>query len=75
MKNFALVGASGFIAPKHFNAIKKTKNNLSVIYDISDTVGKIDNYFDNSYFTLNFNKFKNYIKEQKKIRLFSYLSS
>ena len=50
MKNFALVGASGFIAPKHFNAIKKTKNNLSVIYYISDTVGKIYTYFYNSYF-------------------------
>ena len=66
MKNFALVGASGFIAPKHFNAIKKTKNNLSIIYDISDTVGKIDTYFDNSYFTLNYSKFKNYIKKNNK---------
>ena len=66
MKNFALVGASGFIAPKHFNAIKKTKNNLSIIYDINDTVGKIDSYFDNSYFTLNIKKFKKYLKNNKK---------
>ena len=28
MKNFIMIGASGYIAPKHFEAIKKTKNNL-----------------------------------------------
>ncbi len=38
MKKFALIGASGFIAPKHFNAIKKTGHYLKIIYDINDNV-------------------------------------
>lgn len=66
MKNFALVGASGFIAPKHFNAIKKTNNNLSLVYDKNDTVGKIDAYFDNSHFILKIENFKKYLKLNKK---------
>lgn len=65
MKYFALIGASGFIAPKHFNAIKKTNNKLSLIYDVNDTVGKIDSYFDDSYFTKKFSEFKNFIKSRK----------
>ena len=52
MKKFALIGASGFIAPKHFNAIKKTGHYLKIIYDINDNVGKIDSYFDDVFFTL-----------------------
>ena len=43
MKNFVMIGASGFIAPKHFEAIKKTNNKLVAAYDISETAGKIDN--------------------------------
>jgi UDP-N-acetyl-2-amino-2-deoxyglucuronate dehydrogenase len=65
MKNFALVGASGFIASKHFNAIKQTRNNLLIIHDINDTVGKIDSFFEDSYFTLSFNEFKRMIKQYK----------
>ena len=47
MKNFVMIGASGFIAPKHFEAIKKTNNKLVAAYDISETAGKIDSYFKN----------------------------
>ena len=45
-KKIALIGASGFIAPKHFNAIKQTGNKLKIIYDVNDTVGKIDSFFE-----------------------------
>ena len=34
MKNFALIGVSGFVSERHFNAIKETKNNLVLAYDI-----------------------------------------
>jgi len=33
MKNFALIGAAGYIAPRHMKAIKETHNNLVVALD------------------------------------------
>lgn len=51
MKNFALIGAAGYIAPRHVQAIKHTGNTLSAILDPYDGVGYIDKYFPNaSYF-------------------------
>lgn len=52
MKNFALIGAAGYIAPRHMRAIKDTGNRLSIAFDTSDSVGVIDSYFpDADYFT------------------------
>lgn len=42
MADFALVGAAGYIAPRHFKAIKDTGNNLTAAYDKFDSVGKLD---------------------------------
>jgi len=51
-KNFALIGAAGYIAPRHFKAIKETGNQLTAILDKSDSVGIIDSYFpDAAFFT------------------------
>ena len=50
MKNFVLVGACGYIAPKHFQAIKETNNNLVAAYDITQNAGIIDKYFPKSSF-------------------------
>jgi len=50
MKNFALMGLGGYIAPRHLRAIKDTGNNLVASYDISDSVGIIDSYFPKSSF-------------------------
>jgi UDP-N-acetyl-2-amino-2-deoxyglucuronate dehydrogenase len=52
MKNFALIGAAGYIAPRHFKAIKETENLLTAILDKSDSVGIIDSFFpDAAFFT------------------------
>jgi UDP-N-acetyl-2-amino-2-deoxyglucuronate dehydrogenase len=52
VKNFALTGAAGYIAPRHFKAIKDTGNQLVAILDKSDSVGIIDSYFpEASFFT------------------------
>lgn len=52
MKNFGLLGAAGYVAPRHMKAIKQTNNNLSAACDPSDSVGIIDSYFpDASFFT------------------------
>lgn len=44
-KNFALIGAAGYVAPRHLKAIKETGNNLVAALDPFDSVGIIDSYF------------------------------
>ena len=52
MKNFALTGLAGYIAPRHLEAIKKTGNRLVAAVDPNDSVGIIDSFFpDASFFT------------------------
>ena len=54
MKNFALIGVAGYIAPRHIKAIKDTGNNLMVAYDKFDSVGRLDSSFpEASFFTEN----------------------
>lgn len=50
MKNFALIGAAGYIATRHMKAIKDTGNNLIAALDRFDSVGIIDSYFPNAHF-------------------------
>ena len=61
MKNFAVIGAAGYIAPRHFQAIKMTKNNLAVAMDVNDSVGVIDSYFPRAEFFTEFEDFSKYI--------------
>jgi len=42
MKNFALIGAGGYIAPRHMKAIKDTGNHLLAALDKNDSVGILD---------------------------------
>ncbi len=54
MKNFALIGVGGYIAPRHLRAIKDTGNDLIAAYDRFDSVGIMDSFFPNcSFFTEN----------------------
>ncbi|MBN2804928.1 MAG: Gfo/Idh/MocA family oxidoreductase [Deltaproteobacteria bacterium] len=51
MKNFAIIGAGGYIAPRHIKAIKETGNRLVAVTDPSDSMGVLDNFFlDVRYF-------------------------
>ena len=63
MKNFALIGASGYIAKRHMQAINETNNNLLLAYDPSDSVGIIDNYFPKCKFFTQFECFYDYAQE------------
>ena len=76
MKNFALIGASGYIAPRHMKAIKDTKNNLLVAVDTSDSVGIIDSYFPNASFFTVFERFDRHIEKLRyeKDTLIDYFS-
>ena len=51
MKTFALIGAGGYIAPKHIEAIKANGCELIEIVDVNDSVGIIDRYFPNCKFS------------------------
>jgi UDP-N-acetyl-2-amino-2-deoxyglucuronate dehydrogenase len=67
MKNFALIGASGYIAPRHFKAIKETSNNMLAAYDLFDSVGVIDSYFPNADFFTEFERFDRHIDKLKRV--------
>ncbi len=62
-KNFALIGASGYIAPRHMKSIKDTNNNLLVAYDPFDSVGILDSYFPNAHFFTEFERFDRHISK------------
>lgn len=65
MKNFALIGASGYIAPRHLKAIKDTNNNLLAAYDKFDSVGIIDSYFPKADFFVEFERFDRHLEKLK----------
>ena len=57
MKKFAMIGAAGYIAPRHMQAIKAMGNNLVAALDINDSVGIIDSHFPNAHFFTEFERF------------------
>ena len=61
MKNFALIGAAGYIAVRHMQAIKETSNNLIAVLDKFDSVGVIDSYFPEADFFTEFERFDRHI--------------
>ena len=64
-KNFALIGASGYIAPRHLQAIKDTDNNLVAALDRFDSVGIMDSYFPNADFFVEPEIFDRHIEKLK----------
>ena len=66
MKNFALIGAAGFVAPRHMKAIKETGNNLVAALDKHDNVGILDSYFPNAHFFTEFERFDRHLDKLKR---------
>jgi UDP-N-acetyl-2-amino-2-deoxyglucuronate dehydrogenase len=66
MKNFALIGAAGYIAPRHMRAIKDLGHNLSVAYDINDSVGIIDSISPQSEFFTEFERFQEFAYQARR---------
>ena len=65
MKFFGLVGAAGYIAPRHMKAIKETGNSLLVALDVFDSVGILDSYFPEARFFKQFEFFESDIQVRK----------
>lgn len=66
MKNFALIGAGGYIAPRHMRAIKETGNNLIAALDKNDSVGILDSYFPEADFFTEFERFDRHLEKLKR---------
>ena len=61
MKHFAMIGAAGYIAPRHMKAIKDTGNKLFAALDKNDSVGVIDSYFPDADFFVEYERFDRHI--------------
>jgi len=66
MAKFGLIGAAGYVAPRHMQAIKNTENELVVAFDPNDSVGILDSYFpDCKFFTRQESFDRHIIKNEK----------
>ena len=66
MKNFALIGAAGYIAPRHMRAIKDTNNVLLAATDPFDSVGIIDSYFPDARFFPEIERFDRHLEKLRR---------
>ncbi|WP_458735742.1 Gfo/Idh/MocA family protein [Zobellella taiwanensis] len=65
MKKFGLIGAAGYIAPRHLKAIKETGHELVVAMDVNDSVGIMDSHFPNAEFFTEFEQFSAFVEDLK----------
>jgi len=66
MANFGLIGAAGYIAPRHLRAIRDTDGNLLAAVDPHDCVGHLDNYFPDCRFFTEIERFDRYIEKLRR---------
>jgi UDP-N-acetyl-2-amino-2-deoxyglucuronate dehydrogenase len=66
MSNFALIGAAGYIAPRHLKAIRDTGGKLLAAYDPNDSVGVLDSYFPEVDFFTEFERFDRHLDKLKR---------
>ncbi len=65
-RNFALIGAAGYIAPRHMQAIRDTGHRLVAAYDPNDSVGVIDSYFPEADFFTEFERFDRHVDKRRR---------
>jgi UDP-N-acetyl-2-amino-2-deoxyglucuronate dehydrogenase len=66
MTNFALIGAAGYVAPRHMRAMNAVGGDLRVAYDPNDSVGIIDSYFPDANFFVEFERFDRQIDKMSR---------
>src|SRR5687767_9346020 len=66
MKNFVLIGAAGYIAPRHLKAIRDTGNRLVAALDPFDSVGVLDSYFPDADFFVEIEQFDRHLEKLKR---------
>jgi len=65
-KNFALIGAGGYIAPRHMKAIFANGQSLLAALDKSDSVGILDSYFPETHFFTEFERFDRHVEKLRR---------
>jgi len=65
MKNFAVIGVGGYIAPRHLEAIVKTGNRVVAALDPNDSVGLLDRYAPDAKFFTASEDFEAYLQDVK----------
>ncbi|CAH2032352.1 Gfo/Idh/MocA family protein [Trichlorobacter ammonificans] len=66
MKNFAIIGVGGYIAPRHLKAIKDTGNRLVAALDVNDSVGILDRFFSDVPFFTEFERFDRFAEKLRR---------
>ena len=66
MKHFALIGASGYIAPRHMKAIRDTGNDLVAALDAYDGIGIMDSHFPQAEFFTELERFEDFLDHWKR---------
>jgi len=66
VKNFVLIGAAGYIAPKHMRAIRETGNDLVAALDKHDSVGILDSFFPHADFFTEFERFDRHCEKLRR---------
>ncbi len=66
IKKFGLIGAAGYVAPRHMRAIRDTKNQLLAAIDPNDSVGILDSYFPQASFFTEFERFDRHLEKKKR---------
>jgi UDP-N-acetyl-2-amino-2-deoxyglucuronate dehydrogenase len=66
MTSFALIGAGGYIAPRHMKAMKAVGGDLKVAFDPNDSVGVIDSYYPDAHFFVEFERFDRHIDKLRR---------
>lgn len=66
MTAFALIGAAGYVAPRHMKAIQVVGGDLKVAYDPNDSVGILDSYFPDTHFFTEFERFDRHVDKLRR---------
>jgi UDP-N-acetyl-2-amino-2-deoxyglucuronate dehydrogenase len=66
MKNFALIGVAGYVAPRHLRAIKETANRVVAALDPHDAVGILDSFFDDLSYFREFERFDRHVEKLRR---------
>jgi UDP-N-acetyl-2-amino-2-deoxyglucuronate dehydrogenase len=66
MHNFSIIGAAGYVAPRHLKAIRDTGGRLLAAYDPNDSVGVLDSYFPEADFFTEFERFDRHLEKLKR---------
>ena len=66
MTSFALIGAAGYVAPRHMKAMRAVGGDLKVAFDPNDSVGIIDSHFPDAHFFTEFERFDRHIDKMSR---------